>query len=146
MKLSTRTRYGMLVMMELAEAGPEQTTSVRVTAEKRGLSEKYLEQILAVLKSAGLVVSFRGFGGGYTLPKPPARISVGDVFRVLEGPPALVDCVDVSDECARRDTCAIRQTWIDMADAMTHVMDTTSLRDLLDREVSRSRSRSAHVT
>ena len=134
MKLSTRTRYGMLVMMELAEAGPEQTTSVRVIAEKRGLSEKYLEQILAVLKSAGLVVSFRGFGGGYTLPKPPARISVGDIFRVLEGTPALVGCVDGSNECARRDDCAIRQTWADMANAMTHVMDTTSLQNLLDRQ------------
>jgi len=134
MKLSTRTRYGMLVMMELAEAGPKQTTSVRVIAERRGLSEKYLEQILAALKVAGLVVSFRGFGGGYTLPKPPARISVGDIFRVLEATPTPVDCVDGSSKCARRDTCAIRQTWIDMTNAMTHVLDSTSLQDLLDRQ------------
>ena len=134
MKLSSRTRYGMLVMMELAAAGPNQTTSVRVIAERRGLSEKYLEQILAPLRRAGLVVSLRGFGGGYTLPKPPSRISVGDVFRVLEGGPRLTDCVDETDECSRREGCPIRQTWVEMADAMTHVMDSTSLQDLLDRQ------------
>ena len=134
MKLSMRTRYGMLVMTELAEAGPQQTTSVRAIAEKRGISEKYLEQIMAALKAAGLVVSFRGFGGGYTLPRPPARISVGNIFRVLEETTPLVDCVDASSECARRDTCGIRQTWIDMTNAMTHVMDTASLQDILDRQ------------
>lgn len=134
MKLSTRTRYGMLVMLELAQAGPRKTMSVRTIAEKRNLSEKYLEQILASLKIAGLVVSFRGFGGGYTLSRAPARINVGDVFRVLEGSPALASCVLAPDECARHETCPIRQTWVEMTNALTHVMDNTTLQDILDRE------------
>jgi len=134
MKLSTRTRYGMLVMTELATAGPSVTTSVRTIAERRSLSEKYLEQILAALKTAGLVVSFRGFGGGYTLPKPPGRISVGDVFRALEGSPALASCVDGSDECDRHDACPIRQTWVEMTTALAEVMDCTTLQDILDRK------------
>jgi Rrf2 family protein len=131
-----------LALVELARAGPTRTLSAGQIAENRSIPEKYLEQILATLKAAGLVLSFRGRGGGYTLSKAPSRITLSDVFGVLEGPPALVHCVKDGALCPASAACPTRSIWVEMTQALTDIMERTTLQDIVDREkkaVSRER-------
>jgi len=141
MKLPTKVRYAARVMVELAEAGPDQTVSSRELAERQDISKKYLEQILAALKGAGLVLSFKGSGGGYTLSRSPARINLGHIYRTFEGSLSLVDCVDEPTVCPRHATCATREAWVELSEALRSVMDNTTLQDLLDRRLKKSRGR-----
>ena len=94
MRLSTRTRYGTRAMVELALAYPDLAVPVKDVARKQNLSAKYLEQIMSALKAADLVRSVRGMHGGYALSREPDSITLADVFHVLEGSAAPVDCVD----------------------------------------------------
>lgn len=133
MKLSTKGRYGLRAMLEMAlneEHGPMAT---RTIAEHQGLSERYLEQLLIPLKQAGLVKSVRGSQGGYILGRKPKNITVGDIIRVLEGPIAPVDCVSEvnPDECDRSDYCVTRGIWSQVRDAISDVLDSYSLEDLV---------------
>ena len=108
MKLSTRGRYGIHAMYDLArnaEYGPQ---SIKAIAEREGIPEAYLEQLIAPLKRAGLVISTRGAQGGYTLARAPEEITVGDVLRALEGGLNLVDCLDEEDACGKSCACASR--------------------------------------
>lgn len=141
MKLSTRTRYGTRAMVELAAAYERGPVSVKEVAEKQKLSEKYLEQIMAALKTSGLVNSVRGLHGGYTLARAPSSIRLGDIFRVLEGSPAPVDCVDDPGLCSMRDVCPTRSTWVEMKQALEVVLDGTTLQDLLDQMQKRAATR-----
>lgn len=134
MKLSTKGRYGLRAMLEMAlneENGPMTT---RTIAEHQELSERYLEQLLIPLKQAGLVKSIRGSQGGYVLGRHPKDITVGDIIRVLEGPIAPVDCVSEinPDECDRSGFCVTRGIWTRMRDAITEVLDSYSLQDLVN--------------
>ena len=134
MKLSTRTRYGLRAILELAQnqgAGPLQ---VKVIAQRQAISIKYLEQLMAILKSAGLVRSIRGSKGGYILAKTANQIKLSDVFRCLEGPSAItVECLDNEDYCARVADCVTRQVWAQVQDAIMNVLESMTLKDLLDR-------------
>ena len=86
MKISTKGRYGLTIMIELAKKYGEGTVSLKSIAQANDLSEHYLEQLVAPLRNAGLVKSIRGAYGGYILSRPPSQITSGDVIRVLEGP------------------------------------------------------------
>jgi Rrf2 family cysteine metabolism transcriptional repressor len=111
MKLSTRTRYAMRAILELADSfgkGPLQT---RIIAKNQDISVKYLEQIMSVLKSAGLVRSQRGAKGGYVLSNSPEQIKLSDVFDIFEGPVVTVECVANENYCARAADCIARQVW-----------------------------------
>jgi Rrf2 family cysteine metabolism transcriptional repressor len=133
MKLSTRTRYGLRAILELADnygKGPLQT---RIIAEHQDISVKYLEQLMAALKSAGLVRSQRGAKGGYILSQPPDKIKISDVFDVFEGPVATVECVDNEDFCARAADCIARQVWSEIQRAINNVLQSITLQDALDR-------------
>ncbi|MHC4157850.1 MAG: RrF2 family transcriptional regulator [Planctomycetota bacterium] len=134
MKLSTRTRYGLRAILELAQnqgAGPLQ---VKVIAQRQTISIKYLEQLMAMLKSAGLVRSIRGSKGGYTLAKPANQIKLSDVFSCLEGPSAItVECLENEDYCARVADCIARQVWAQVQEAITNVLESMTLQDLVDR-------------
>lgn len=141
MKLSTKTRYGARAMVELAAAYEHGPVSVREVAEKQKLSEKYLEQIMATLKAAGLVNSVRGLRGGYSLARAPSSIRLGDVFRVLEGSPAPVDCVDDGALCPMQDACPTRSTWVEIKKALEGVLDGTTLQDLLDQMNTKTAAR-----
>jgi len=134
MKLSTRTRYGLRAILELAQNQGIEPLQVKVIAQRQTISIKYLEQLMAMLKSAGLVRSIRGSKGGYTLAKPANQIKLSDVFRCLEGPFAItVECLDNEDYCARVADCVTRQVWAQVQDAIMNVLESMTLKDLVDR-------------
>jgi len=131
--LSTRGHYGLLAMFDLAEhygAGP---ISLKTVAERQNISDNYLEQLIAVLRKAGLVRSVRGAQGGYILAREPGSITVGDIIRAMEGPIAPVDCVSEVGpaECEQAESCITRLVWARVRDKLAEVMDSISLADML---------------
>jgi Rrf2 family protein len=94
---------------------------------------KYLEHITAALKAAGLIKAVRGTRGGYALARPPADVNLGEVFRVLEGAPLVVECVENPRVCPRNSFCPTRDTWVEMRDAIQGVLDGTTLASLAER-------------
>jgi Rrf2 family cysteine metabolism transcriptional repressor len=124
MKISTKGRYGLTIMMELATKFGEGPTSLKSIAEKHQLSEHYLEQLVAPLRNAGLVKSIRGAYGGYILSASPDQTTSGEVIRVLEGPISPVDFTE-EDDPAKRDL------WIRIRDSIAAVLDSTTLADLI---------------
>ena len=106
MKLSTRTRYGVRAILELAENGGKGPMQLKAVARRQDISAKYLEQLMAVLKSAGLVRSVRGAKGGYVLARPSNEIRLSEVFHCLEGTVTTVECVQDAECCQRAAGCA----------------------------------------
>ncbi|MHC4488091.1 MAG: RrF2 family transcriptional regulator [Planctomycetota bacterium] len=137
MKLSTRTRYGLRAVIELAENHGKGPLQIRVIAKQQDISAKYLEQLMAILKSAGLVRSIRGSKGGYVLAKAPNQIKLSDVFNCLEGPVTTVECVENESFCERVADCIARQVWIELQEAITNVLQSLTLQDLVDRAKDR---------
>ncbi|MCM3630149.1 Rrf2 family transcriptional regulator [Paenibacillus glycanilyticus] len=125
MKISTKGRYGLTIMMELAGKFGEGPISLKSIAERNQLSEHYLEQLVAPLRNAGLVKSIRGAYGGYILSKEPETITAGDVIRILEGPISPVDFTE-EDDPAKRDL------WLRIRDGIASVLDSTTLADLVN--------------
>lgn len=123
MKISTKGRYGLTIMIELAKHYGEGPTPLRQIAAEKELSEAYLEQLVSPLRNAGLVKSVRGAYGGYMLAHKPADISAADVIRVLEGPIQPVEGIE-NEEAPQR------ELWGRIRDAVKHVLDTTSIEDL----------------
>jgi Rrf2 family transcriptional regulator, cysteine metabolism repressor len=123
MKISTKGRYGLTIMIELAKKYGEGPISVKSIAQMHDLSEHYLEQIVSPLRNAGLVKSIRGAYGGYMLANEPSKITAGDVIRVLEGPITPVEGMEEEEP-------AKRELWIRIRDAIKEVLDTTTLEDL----------------
>jgi Rrf2 family transcriptional regulator, cysteine metabolism repressor len=124
LKISTKGRYGLTIMMELAAKYGEGPTSLKSIAERNQLSEHYLEQLVAPLRNAGLVKSVRGAYGGYVLSKEPETITSGDIIRILEGPISPVDFTE-EDDPAKRDL------WLRIRDSIANVLDSTTLADLI---------------
>ncbi|MDQ0197182.1 cysteine metabolism transcriptional regulator CymR [Neobacillus ginsengisoli] len=123
MKISTKGRYGLTIMIELAKKHGEGPISLKAIAQANELSEHYLEQLIAPLRNAGLVKSIRGAYGGYVLTDIPSKITAGDVIRVLEGPITPVEGIE-DEEPAKR------ELWIRIRDAIKNVLDNTTLEDL----------------
>lgn len=123
MRISTKGRYGLTIMIELAKNQGEGPTSLKTIAQSNNLSEHYLEQLIAPLRNAGLVKSIRGAYGGYILADAPTKITAGDVIRVLEGPITLVEGIEEEEP-------AQRELWIRIRDAIKSVLDNTTLDDL----------------
>jgi Rrf2 family cysteine metabolism transcriptional repressor len=123
MKISTKGRYGLTIMIELAKKYGEGPISLKAIAQANDLSEHYLEQLIAPLRNAGLVKSIRGAYGGYILADLPSKITSGDVIRVLEGPITPVEGIE-DEEPAKR------ELWIRIRDAIKDVLDNTTLEDL----------------
>ena len=133
MKLSTRTRYGIRAILELAVKDGSGPLRVKTIAQSQDISAKYLEQLMSILKSAGFVRSIRGSKGGYMLAKAPNQIKLSDVFDCLEGPVTTVECVEDKDFCARAADCVARQVWAQVQQAITNVLQSITLQDLVDR-------------
>ncbi len=127
MKISTKGTYAIQVMLDLAIHNTGENINVKKIAERQDISEKYLEQIIAVLNKAGFVRSIRGAQGGYRLAKDPALYTVGDILRVTEGPlePVSPDESPLS-------------VWKKLSDAISEVVDGITLQDLVDEENARS--------
>lgn len=137
MKISTKGRYALRLMMDLAETSEENPVSLRDVAARQGISEKYLEQIISILNKAGFVKSIRGAQGGYQLVKNPWEYTVGMILRLTEKSVAPVACVeDEAVECERRDRCATAILYMKLNEAIKGVIDHVTLQDLLDWQKS----------
>jgi Rrf2 family protein len=134
MKMSTRGRYGLRAMFELARAFGRAPLLMSTVAERQGLSRKYLHTLLTTLKNAGLVRGVRGAGGGFHLTRPPAQIKLSEVLRALEGPLSFVECVTDKRACERSDRCPTRRVWQQLAGAVDSVLDNATLEDLVGPE------------
>jgi Rrf2 family protein len=130
-KISTRSRYGLRALLELALHHGEGPLMMQSIADSQGVSRKYLDSIFASLKTAGMVRSRRGVGGGHLLAKEPEAIRLGDVMRALEGPLSLVDCVGDSALCDRSHRCVTRDVWTEVGNAIGSVLDNITLADLV---------------
>ena len=132
LKLSTRGRYGLRAMIELAGTPYGSPLLMSEIAERQAFSRKYLHVILTALKDAGLVRSVRGARGGYMLAKPADDISISEIFEALEGPLAIVDCLEQSELCDRSDSCLARGMWKELNNVMAGFLTNTTLADLVD--------------
>jgi len=130
-KLSTKARYGLRVLFDIAQHSKGKPISLSVIAERQRLPLNYLEQIMLELKKAELVVSVRGAYGGYKLNGPLEDITVKKVFDVLEGPIILSDCV-VDDCCAKTSYCVTRLLYKEMSDQLNEITANISLKDMIE--------------
>ncbi|OPX90002.1 MAG: HTH-type transcriptional regulator CymR [Pelotomaculum sp. PtaB.Bin104] len=133
MKFTTRARYGLRAMVDLAQNySPHEPVPLIRVAQRQEISEGYLEQLMTYLRKGGLVRSVRGAQGGYLLAKEPARITAGEVIRCLEGPINPTGCVSESEPeaCIRAEACATRGMWEKIRVAIVDVLDNTTLEDL----------------
>ena len=131
MKLSTKSRYGFRAALELAAEYGKAPLQIKTIARREGISIKYLEQIISILKISGLVLSIRGPKGGYLLSKPPNTIKLSEVFAILEGPLVTVECLEHPEFCPRCADCVTRQVWLEMQEAMIAVLEARTLQDLV---------------
>ena len=145
MKLSSRTRYGMRAILELALEYGKAPLQIKTIAEREDISNKYLEQLIAMLKASGLVRSIRGPRGGYTLAKPPADIQLKDVFQTLEGPMVPAECLEHPEYCPRCTDCATREIWQELQNAIFGVLESVTLADLVERSLASQKSNNYHI-
>lgn len=138
MKLSTRTRYGIRALLDLARSKGSGPVQIKVIASHQEISVKYLEQLMSILKSMGFLRSIRGAKGGYVLSKDPKDIKMSDVFVALEGPIMTVDCVGDPAECTRASECVTRELWVEVQQAMLDVLEEVTLHDLVKRAEKKS--------
>ena len=133
MKLSTKGRYGLRAMVDLAVTCEEGPVPIQAIAKRQDLSEKYLEQLLGMLKKAGLVKSIRGNQGGYQIAGDTADISVGDILRALEGDLLPVDCVGFEDEtsCKAAKSCATKYVWKKINESLEDTVNHITLKELV---------------
>lgn len=134
MKLSTKGRYGLRAMIDLALYSEQEPVSIQSIAIRQNMSERYLEQLMASLKKAGLVTSIRGSSGGYQLARPAIGISVGDILRALEGDLRAVTCSAHEGDggCENADLCVTRYVWQRINESITHAVDTMYLNQLVE--------------
>lgn len=133
MKLSTKGRYGVRAMVDLAIHYGEVPVSIKIISERQGISESYLEQLFSPLRKAKLVKSVRGAQGGYILNKEPKDITASDIIEVLEGPIEISSCVD-EGVCSNSniDCCSTRLLWGKIKKSIDDVTKTVTLQDLAD--------------
>ena len=133
MKISTKGRYALRFMIDLAQNNTGVPVSLKDVAVRQGISDKYLEQIISVLNKAGFVKSIRGAQGGYLLRRRPEEYTVGMILRLTEGSLAPVSCVEEENiSCERQVACSTALLWKKMNDAINEVVDNTTLQDLVD--------------
>jgi Rrf2 family protein len=134
MKLSTRGRYGLRAILDLAVHQGEGMVLLKDIARRQEVSLPYLEHLITPLIAGGLVKSTRGARGGVLLLKPPAEVKLTEVVQLLEGSIAPVDCVNDPRVCSRSASCVTRDIWMQIKDAMIQVLDSTTLQDLVERQ------------
>ena len=136
MKISTKGKYGLRAMIDLAQYSEQEAVSISSIAQRQKISESYLEQLVAKLKKAGLVVSISGAAGGYRLARPASGISVGDVLRALEGDVRAVICTAQTEEgCEGEELCVTKYVWQRINESIEKTVDEM----MLDQLVAESR-------
>lgn len=143
MRISTKGRYAVRVMLDLATNNKGEYIKVKDIARRQEISDKYLEQIISILNKAGYVKSVRGAQGGYKIAKDPKTYTIGMILRLTEGSLSPVACLDDEvNECEHCDTCETLQVWKDLADAIYDVVDNVTIADLAARQEERLASMS----
>ncbi|MCL4377669.1 MAG: Rrf2 family transcriptional regulator [Actinobacteria bacterium] len=130
MRISTKTRYGMRLMINLAANFKNGYSFLKDIAKSEGISEKYLSLIVIPLRTAGLLKTTRGVHGGYILSKDPSEITAGQVVEILEGDLSLVECIKNEKYCIKLKNCASRDIWFDLGKKMTEFLNSLTLKDL----------------
>lgn len=131
MKITTRGRYALDLMLDLATQGDKAPVKLRDIAGRQKISDKYLEQIVSGLNKAGLIRSVRGAQGGYLLTRKPEEYTVGEILRVMEGNMAPVPCLEYeTNECDRQENCVTIILYKKINDAVNSVIDTVTLADM----------------
>ena len=133
MRISTKLRYGLRAMVDLAQFDSDGPVLVRNIAKRQGISKKYLDNLLVLLKNAGLVRSVRGAKGGYSLAHPPSKMTVLDIAIALEGAPSLIDCIADPSICDRSDICPTLEFWKNMSGVLENFMAKTTLEELVSQ-------------
>jgi Rrf2 family cysteine metabolism transcriptional repressor len=134
MKLSTRGRYGTRVLLDLALHDGKGPIPLKDIAKRQQISLLYLEHIIAPLISVGMIRSTRGAHGGVQLARQPEEVKLSEVLGVLEGSIAPVDCINDPETCSRSEFCATRDIWIELKKAMDGVLESKTLRDLVEMQ------------
>jgi Rrf2 family transcriptional regulator, cysteine metabolism repressor len=131
MKLSSRSRYGFRAILELALDYGKGPMQIKTISDRESISNKYLEQLIAMLKASGLVRSMRGPKGGYVLSRHPSEIKLSEIFTTLEGPLLTVECLDHPEICPRCADCVTRDLWAEMQEAVLKVLEGKTLQDMV---------------
>ena len=131
MKLSTKGRYGIKAMVDLALHYGMEPVSIKSISKRQNISEYYLEQLFSNLRKANLIKSVRGAQGGYSLEKTPSETSIFEIMEILEGPIVISECIELGN-CSNTDCCATRLLWVKIKDSIDCVMKSTSLQDMVD--------------
>jgi Rrf2 family cysteine metabolism transcriptional repressor len=143
MKLSTRTRYGTRALLELALHKGEGPIFLKEIARQQQISLPYLEHLVAPLISGGIIRSTKGPRGGISLARKPEEIKLSEITQLLEGSVAPVECVNSPEVCNRSGTCATRDIWSRLKEAMDGVLESTTLQDLVERQKKKGQPESA---
>jgi Rrf2 family cysteine metabolism transcriptional repressor len=149
MRVSSRGEYGIRAMVALAKNYGQGPMSIAAMAKASSVPMPYLEQLIGPLRRAGLVTSTRGARGGYQLTRDPFDVRVGEVYRVMEGPVAPMDCVseDISEQtCPLIDGCETRPVWLQMRDAIVTTLDSNTLGDLISQSPRKTSRQSVAAT
>lgn len=139
MKISTKGRYALRMLLDLAENGGSGYIALKDIAARQGISKKYLEQIVPILNKSDILQTSRGFQGGYRLAQPPDRYTVGSILRLTEGSLAPVACLDQNPaECSRSGACATLPVWQGLARVINEYLDGITLQDILEQQKENS--------
>lgn len=134
MKISTKGRYAVRLMLDVAVYGADKNVSMRDVAERQNISMKYLEQIVSQLAKVGYLKSIRGAQGGYRLTKKPSEYTIGDILRTTEGALSPVACLDDEiNRCPRAGQCPTIDFWQGLYDTVNNYVDSVTLEDLINR-------------
>ena len=137
MKISTKGRYALRMMVDLAQNREKGFIPLKEISERQGISKKYLELIISAFHNSGLLTANRGFQGGYRLARSPERITVGEILRMTEGSLAPVACLDLDPAgCDRRDDCPTLFVWQELYRRIEDYLDSVTLQDILDHQSS----------
>lgn len=132
MKLSTRSRYGARILVDLARNHGPEPVQISEISKRQDISVKYLEQLIRPLKQANLVTSVRGPKGGHLLAKKPEEITLGQIVRLFEGQSELVECISKPEKCSKSDDCQVRLAWGDATRVLYEKLDSTTIADLME--------------
>jgi len=132
MKLSTRSRYGARILVDLARHNDQGPIQIGEISKRQDISVKYLEQLIRPLKQASLVTSVRGPKGGHMLAKNPEDITLGQIVRLFEGQSELVECISNPEQCNKSDDCQVRLAWKEATRVLYEKLDSTTIFDLVN--------------
>lgn len=137
MKISTKGRYALRMMVDLAQHSNEGFISLKDIAERQNISKKYLEQIVPLLNKSGVLRTNRGYQGGYMLAQPPEKYTVGNILRITEGNLSVVSCLEQEPNlCQRQNECMTLYIWQGLNDVIAKYLDSITIQDIVDRESS----------